>query len=327
MKLKKITITKIKTAVRKKIINLCKSVGMPYLPYRSYWHYRLSRKKQLKSSSGKYFGAIPNRGAGIGHQLANWIAGLWFSKKFGCQFVHIPFSDSKWDDLLGVGYNEHTVDELKQNNAIRRLPLFDESNENEVNLISNIIDSYGNRNVVFIAEQDQFYRCQYGVMEELKQKFYSAPSREKDKLIYTDSFYNIAIHIRRGDIMTDPSNPNLTIRFLANDYYINVLTQTLQRIQPSKPIRIHIFSQGNKTDFPEFSGFDNIVWCLNMDQYNSFIHMIYADCLITSKSSFSYKPALISNGIKVCPANFWHDYPHTADWIMADDYGNLKRQE
>ena len=161
-------------------------------------------------------------------------------------------------------------------------------------------------------------------MEDLKHKFYSAPARNEDKLIYDKRYYNIAIHIRRGDILADPSNPNLAMRFLANNYYINVLTQTLQRLQPPKPIRIYIFSQGVQTDFPEFSTFDNIIWCLDMDQYNSFIHLVYADCLITSKSSFSYKPALINNGIKVCPLNFWHDYPSTEDWIMADDYGNLK---
>lgn len=324
MRCKRVTLTKVKAFTHKKIINLCKSIGMPYLPYRSYWHYRLHRTTQSPNSSDKYLGAIPNRGAGIGHQLANWIAGLWFSKKFDCKFVHIPFSNQNWENLLGFGLNESTLKDLRKKGIIRRLPLFDESKEDEVRLIQNIIDSYENKTVIFIAEQDQFYRAQYEVMDDLKHKFYSAPARSTDKLIYDESYYNIAIHIRRGDILADPSNPNLSMRFLANDYYINVLTQTLQRIHQSKPIRIYIFSQGVQTDFPEFSTFDNIIWCLDMDQYNSFVHLVYADCLITSKSSFSYKPALINKGLKVCPLNFWHDYPHTEDWIMADDYGNLK---
>ena len=46
---------------------------------------------------------------------------------------------------------------------------------------------------------------------------------------------------------------------------------------------------------------------------------------ITSKSSFSYKPALLNkNGIKVCPRNFWHGYPDTKDWIMCDNDGNIE---
>ena len=60
-----------------------------------------------------------------------------------------------------------------------------------------------------------------------------------------------------------------------------------------------------------------------MSAQDSFLHMVYADLLITSKSSFSYKPALLSNGIKVCPKYFWHGYPDTEDWILCDNNGNL----
>ena len=51
--------------------------------------------------------------------------------------------------------------------------------------------------------------------------------------------------------------------------------------------------------------------------------MVYADCLITSKSSFSYKPALLSDGIKISPINFWHGYPKTSDWLLASDEGEI----
>lgn len=55
-----------------------------------------------------------------------------------------------------------------------------------------------------------------------------------------------------------------------------------------------------------------------MNSQDSFLHMVYADCLITSKSSFSYKPALLNKGIKVCPKDFWHGYPNTKDWLLID---------
>lgn len=81
-----------------------------------------------------------------------------------------------------------------------------------------IIQSYAGKKVVFVAEQDQFYQDQYGVMDELKRKFYQAPARKKDHLIYSSENFNIAIHVRRGDIMADPTNPNLVMRYLSNDY-------------------------------------------------------------------------------------------------------------
>ena len=49
----------------------------PYL-YKSYWHMRL-QKKLPEEKYQNYFAARPNPGAGIGHQMANWIAGYWFA--------------------------------------------------------------------------------------------------------------------------------------------------------------------------------------------------------------------------------------------------------
>jgi hypothetical protein len=62
-----------------------------------------------------------------------------------------------------------------------------------------------------------------------------------------------------------------------------------------------------------------------MSANESFLHMVHADCLITSKSSFSYKPALLSNGIKICPKKFWHGYPNSSDWILVDENGNFSQ--
>ena len=100
--------------------------------------------------------------------------------------------------------------------------------------------------------------------------------------------------------MADPSNPNLAMRYLSNDYYEKALRQVIGSIKIDKPIHIYIFSQGIPEDYPEFAHYKNIHWYLDMSAQDSFLHMVYADLLITSKSSFSYKPALLSNGIKVC---------------------------
>jgi hypothetical protein len=55
------------------------------------------------TSSDHYFAARPNAGAGIGHQLANWIAGYLWAQQFGLKYAHIPFSNSKWEYFLGFG--------------------------------------------------------------------------------------------------------------------------------------------------------------------------------------------------------------------------------
>ena len=60
-----------------------------------------------------YLAAIPNRGVGIGHQMANWMAGYHYAAFFCLEFAHIPFANknypyepSKWDAFLGFGNKE-----------------------------------------------------------------------------------------------------------------------------------------------------------------------------------------------------------------------------
>jgi len=271
---------------------------------------------------------MPNIGAGIGHQMANWIAGYWYAKLFELNFVHFAFSNTKWEQYLGFGENEITMAELKAKGYKSvKLPLFDELNESEVKQIKAIIRSYNEDNVVFVAEQDQYYKDLYGIIPIIKEKFNNAKSRNKDTLIYDKKNFNIAIHVRRTVIIDSKiileDEETKAKRWLSNDYYEKVLLNVLENLKINKPIVIHIFSTARANEFIEFSKYGKVVFCNEFDEYKSFSHLIKADLLITSKSSFSYKPALISDGIKVCPKNFWHGYPDKKDWILADNQGDF----
>jgi hypothetical protein len=281
----------------------------PYI-YKSFWKMKLSNEVK-KSNTKQYFTAIPNKGAGIGHQLANWIAGYWFTKQFNLNFTHSPFSSLEWESFLGFGENESSLQELLKNQNYKKvkLPLFNETNEKEI----------------FVCEQDQVYKDQYGVIEEIKRKFQNANSRKVESLIFKKDYFNIAIHVRRGDIVIgqENGNENLQMRWQSNDYFTKLLSQVVQNVKTRKPIAIHLFSQGEKKEFSEFDKFKNMHYCLGMSAQDSFLHMVNADLLITSKSSFSYKPALLSDGIKVCPENFWHSYPSTNNFVLVNDEGKF----
>ena len=315
-------IAKVKKYLWAKLVHYTYGTSIyPYI-YRSYWHYKFSKEITLNTTC--YYTARPNPGAGIGHQMANWIAGYWWTKQFGLKFAHIPFSSQKWDSFLGFGESEiETKELLHQGYKKRKLPLFKNETSKEFDLNKKIIQSYAGKKIVFVAEQDQPYQEQYGIMEVIKEKFYNAPIRTLDKLIYSKDDFNIAIHVRRGDIMSDLTNPGLAKRYLSNDYFEKVLSQVLNELKVSKPIHIYFFSQGKPEDYPEFQSYPNLHWCMNMGAQDSFLHMVYADLLITSKSSFSYKPALLNNGIKISPRNFWHGYPNRKDWILCENDGSF----
>ncbi|MFB6341484.1 hypothetical protein ACE1ET_07165 [Saccharicrinis sp. FJH62] len=320
-------ITKIRKKIWSKIVSFTKFKPYYKLIYCSYWHSVFHSKG---NNPNNYFSAVPNQGAGIGHQMANWIAGYWFAKQFSLSFAHIPFSSDKWEKFLGFSENEVQVsDLLKKGFKKIRLPLFDENNTTHLDMIKAIISSYQNKKAVFVCEQDQFYARQFEIINDIQYKFYHATSRKDDRLIFKKDNFNIAIHVRRGDIVKGMNKgiENHKMRWQTTDYFYKILDMTLSSLKSKRPIHVYLFSQGDENEFKEFQSIKNIHFCLEMSATDSFLHMVYADLLITSKSSFSYKPALLSNGIKICPENFWHGYPESDSWILANDYGEFNSDQ
>ncbi|GFI10611.1 hypothetical protein IMSAGC007_03080 [Lachnospiraceae bacterium] len=322
-----------KAKIRYLIYN--RNFGKKWFPflYASYWHMRLQRRPP-KERYENYFSARPNPGAGIGHQMANWIAGYWYAKQFGLRFAHIPFSNSRipytkssWESFLGFGEGEVSLEELVKEKGCRivRLPMFGGEIEADLTMIRRIIRSYTNKRVVFLAEQDQFYREQYGVRSMIQDKFFHAPV-QRGKLLYDQKKgISIAVHIRRGDVTAVSDNPNITMRWLDVGYYQRVLTALLKALKGLEA-QIYIFSQGKKEEFEPYFPFPNVHYCVDMAAEETFWHLVKADILLISKSSFSYKPALLSKGIIVAPEHFWHGYPDSEKWIVVNEEGEVNER-
>lgn len=325
---------KVKDKIRGRIYS--RNIGKSwYLKlYVSYWHSKYHKAKPIYKN---YLAARPHPDAGIGHQMANWIAGYWFAKVFDLRFAHIPFSKSHegigvtpWEDFLGFGVGEKRVSDLVKHEGYKivRIPFFDEEDSEEISVINSIIDSYADRKTIFLCEQNQYFKNQYLVADELQNKFYSVSAKRKGANLFSNDQVNIAVHVRRGDIVQtaipeNEQNTNLSMRWLDDNYYINAIEQVLNLLDTQKKVQIFLFSQGNEEDFQKYRKFKSIRFCLDVSARDSFEHMCCADILITSKSSFSYKPALLNRGIKVCPADFWHGYPDSNDWLLADNNGAI----
>ena len=307
-----------------------------------------------------YIAQIPNQGAGIGHQIANYNCGLHLALKYGVGHAYVPFVDKDWDRFLGFGQNELTVKDLKrQGYKVKKMPSISIMGHDMLDAIVAYYKQSGQK-VILLTQIDEFYAKQYGVIPYIKRKFEDAESRkDDDKLLgehaevllhknsskgvdsiseqandnnhkldgvdFSDDFVNIAVHIRRGDINSGQvsGDKQLTMRWLSNDYYEKVLDQVVSKIEDKK-INLFIFSQGDKKDYESYEKYGQVYYCLDMPPMESFIRMVRADILITSKSSFSYKPALLSDGIRICPPGFWHGYPDDEKWIVAGEDGEIR---
>jgi hypothetical protein len=294
--------------------------------YKSYWHYKLTFNSSATDDDrhNHYLTQMPDFGAGIGHQLANWNSGLYFSGIFKLKFAHSSFSTEKWERFFGFGESEIHAKKLLSAKDYKkvRLPIFDSSDLNQIDLVRNIINSYNYPNILFLLEVNQGYERQYETYKVLSEKFFNATSRKDDKLVFSSDTFNIAVHIRRR--MKIETTEVWKSRGLENAYFATILNKLVESIGSKKKVAIFLFSQGNQEDFTEFEGFENIQYCLEMDPYASVLHMIKSDLLVSSKSSFSYKPALISKGIQIAPKSFWHQYPPNDDkYILADDNGTF----
>src|SRR5579864_5997221 len=158
--------------------------------------------------------------------------------------------------------------------------------------VKKIISSY-NKKTLFVAEEDQYCKAHLEIIDDLKRKFYNARSRKDDQLIYQSQNINIAVHIRRGDIVIGQStnNSNLLMRWQNTSYFENVLSRILDTLKASNNVHVYIFSQGKEEEFSVFNKFKNIHLCLDMNEKSSFLHLVHADIIVSSKSGFSFWPS------------------------------------
>ncbi len=131
----------------------------------------------------------------------------------------------------------------------------------------------------------------------------------KDRDIFKNSKFNVAVHVRRLNKCDEGKDPDKRVR-TPNHYFLSIMN-IIRKKHSDKNILFHIYSQADTSNFNEcinkFKEFisDDVEFHINSNVITSFLEMASADVLITSPSCFSYVPALLSNG-EVYYNKFWH---------------------
>lgn len=227
---------------------------------------------------------------GFGAQYQKIIQTYIYCKLNGLNFVYTPF------DQIEHNYNNDSN--------------FIKNKEEIINLYNNIQRADETDNVMCMDYHNTVRRwydyktaenidiaCNSEHMSFIKKCFWE----NKDRNVYKNNKKNIAVHVRRsnphdrglaGDRITTP-----------DDYYLNIMKYIRTKYQ-SSDLLFHIYSQGNTSDFVNYTG-EDVVLHIDEDIDTSFICMVGADILVTSPSSLSYAAALISDG-EIYYKPFWH---------------------
>lgn len=125
------------------------------------------------------------------------------------------------------------------------------------------------------------------VISKIKSMYYSTPKPKQCP-------FDIAIHIRRGDVKNG-------MRYTDNKTYLKYIKMLISKYPT---YTIGIYSEGNESDF-RILKLPRVTFRLNLNLINTFHELVTAKILLMSKSSFSYSAAILSNGI-VYYIPFWH---------------------
>lgn len=305
----------------------------------------IDRLSTPTTSSCRYIAAIPNQWAGIGHQFTILNTALIFAKQYNLQFVYYPLSGG-WDEFLGLNEGEIQYSDLAipftqtlKDESLRLVNLpRTNANSDVVNcnmvrqedpdgdrVLAGIINSiYPDNNIVFHLQEEQNIYDQTSTADILRKKYWARRDRYPIANDFDSNKINVAVHVRRGDVVKwkQEQTANWQARWLDNSYFINVLIR-LKEVLQNKLIAIHVYSQGELTEFAEFNQFSEVTFHINEDAFQTFHGMVLADILVTSPSDFSYIAGILSQGIKVAKLPYWHFIPQNDEWIHVDESSNF----
>ncbi len=198
------------------------------------------------------------------------------------------------------------------------IPSNEQDDDDIYKSLDRFIQSHPESNIVFKIGDNRFGDYEYQSTRDWFIKAY-AKAREQHPiaLTYKPTKLNVALHIRRGDLLPGRQFSDLSDRMLPDAWYLKLL----EIIQDSvhQPLALHIFSEGRDGQYHSeegvpFSWKDHFKDAkLEVTEYidtsfmDTFHHLLYADVLIGSKSGMSHLAGMLGEQIKVMP-QMWHSY-------------------
>jgi len=235
----------------------------------------------------------PRRSDGFGGQFQTIIYSVIYAELNNADYVYTPFSQMEHN------YDNDSDFIAKKEWLINFIDNFEINKDNAIFPTTYFVTNFFEQNL---------NACYHSLaLQKIKTIF---KTNKKRDMYFDGTRFNIVVHLRRHnahDCRIDGTDtPNST--------YLEIINK-LRKVYENKNPIFHIHSQGNE-NFEEFNASD-IIFYLDTTVEDSFISMVFADVLVTSRSSFSYTAGIISEGT-VYYMPFWH--PPMPNWISIPEF-------
>ena len=225
--------------------------------------------------------------------------------------------EAKWENFFNLGKDEISREQLMKAGVecvqVHKLTELPSSGDNVLYVVRHC------------HEYANYFPYRYrAISDRLAEKYYFS-SKNELRCDYDRSRLNIAVHVRRGDVVQQGPTAN---RYTSNEFVASILRQVLDVVvSATLPVCVRLYSEGQVADFGQLGDMD-VEFHLNECPFSTFNNLVSADILLMSKSTFSYAAALLSQGVKVFepfdPRGFIHrPLPH---WLVAGRDGAINQR-
>ena len=195
--------------------------------------------------------------------------------------------------------------------------------------VDEFIQAHPEPNTVFRVSNNRFGDYEYASTRGWFRELYDK-ARQADPiaLSYQPEYFNIAVHIRRGDLLPGRQFSDLATRMLPDSWYLAILDLIVRTTH--RPLAIHIFSEGKHGVYQSEKG-EPFSWTqyfahrghsvtehIDTPFLETFHHLLYADLFIGSKSGMSHLAGMLGSAVKLVP-KLWHSYRGAQQLLEVPD--------
>ena len=259
--------------------------------------------------------SVPSVTLGIGHVLSEWNAGLMLADALDAKHVSLPLPEI-WEELLSLDdlfVNYETVKhELKkcQKIYLPKLP-YGRYPQNFQRLIRLAKRLELHRNTVFVLYSGQNAYDHSPSSAKLRSRMecsdlYRQHKSKIDEENGGQAVTRIALHVRRGDILTGPRRWQMRVTPLS--WYRKQIESVISNVGLN--CTVDVYTQGSADDIiKEIRG----PWVTrnfsDLNAVETFVRMAESEIIIGSMSGFSYFAAIFGKASVVhFPEEFWHGF-------------------